>query len=95
MRISNKQRRFLKEKIGGYVNDADVYIFGSRADDTKKGGDIDILILGNRKLELKEKMDIQMMFWKEFGEQKIDLVSYTHDEEDTFKKLILSDAIKL
>ena len=47
---------------------------------------VDILIIGDRKLTGQEKRDIKIAFYKQFGEQKIDLVSYTKaDDTGEFK----------
>jgi predicted nucleotidyltransferase len=95
VRLPKAQTRFLKSAIQNIIKDADVYIFGSRADQSKKGGDIDVLVLADRKLKLAEKILVQVEFFKQFGEQKMDLLSYTRAEDNSFKKLILSDAVKI
>jgi len=95
MRLEKEKALFLKEKIQENLSDATVFLFGSRTDDTKKGGDIDILVLGTRKLKLNEKLNVQTAFWKQFGMQKLDLVSFTFEDDDPFKRLILLDAIEL
>lgn len=61
---------------------AKVYLFGSRVDDTKRGGDIDLLIevpglVDNR---IKKKINIIGRIHKKIGEQKIDLI-ITHKGE--------------
>ena len=95
MRISKEEIQFLKSKILSINPGSKVYLFGSRVDDNKKGGDIDILILADKKLSLKEKLSISGSFQMRFGEQKIDLVSFTFDEESAFKNYILDQAVEI
>ena len=95
MRLSKSKADFLKQTITQYLPSAAVYLFGSRTKDDQRGGDIDILIVGNRKLSGQEKRDIKITFYKQFGEQKIDLVSYTNTDDANFKKIALMESIKL
>ncbi|MFA6920275.1 MAG: nucleotidyltransferase domain-containing protein [Gallionella sp.] len=44
MRISQKQREVIVGTIRGAIPDAKIFLFGSRADDTKRGGDIDLYV---------------------------------------------------
>lgn len=45
MRISDQQRNIILEKVSEVLGkDAKVTLFGSRVDDKKRGGDIDILV---------------------------------------------------
>ena len=71
-----------------------MFVFGSRTDIKKKGGDIDILILSEKKLKLQEKINIRIAFYKKFGEQKIDIVNFTFNEDSVFKNYILEKAIE-
>lgn len=95
MRLSQEKAQFLKNQIQKYLPEAKVYLFGSRVSDSKKGGDIDILILGDRVLNWKEKGDIKNIFWQHFGLQKLDIVSFTHEDQTPFKKITLFDAVLL
>ena len=63
--------------------------------DKARGGDIDILILADRKLSLKEKLGIKRTFWNEFGEQKLDLISMKYDEKSAFRKVALKESCLL
>lgn len=85
----------MKKTIRAIQADARVLLFGSRADDRKKGGDIDIIVLGESKLGLTEILGIQVAFWKRFGEQKLDIVSYAFQEQAPFKNLALENAVEL
>ena len=58
MRIKNELVSFLKQSIKNYLPEADVYLIGSRADDRQKGGDIDILVIGENQLTGQEKRNI-------------------------------------
>lgn len=95
MRLSLEKINLLKFTILSILPNATIYLFGSRVDDTKRGGDIDILILGDRKLNFIEKGQIEKIFFINFGEQKLDLVSFEYNSENSFKEVALMEAIKL
>ena len=44
MRLNKEYIKAIKEVIQSRFSDAKIYLFGSRVDDTKKGGDIDLYI---------------------------------------------------
>jgi predicted nucleotidyltransferase len=95
MRLPLEQRDCLKNEIKKFAPESKIYLFGSRADDNKKGGDIDILILSKKKLTFEQKVAIKWGFFKKFGEQKLDLVNFQFDEQDPFKDLVLDEAKEL
>lgn len=95
MRLEPEIIGFLQSKIQELIPDAEIFLFGSRTHSHAKGGDIDILVAGGRKLSLKEKIDIRLAFVDRFGERKIDILSYPSKSDDPFFQLILEDAIKL
>ncbi len=95
MRIKKEIAEFITHYVKENFPDARVYLFGSRADDNKKGGDIDVLILSNEKLSFSDLSKMRISFYKSFGEQKIDLVNFTYFEDSPFKEIALSQAIKL
>lgn len=95
MRISREQIDFLKKAIITALPDAEVYLFGSRTDDSKKGGDIDIMILSSRKIRWKEKAKIKWQYFERFGEQKLDIVSSAFHESNPFKELVLHEGVRL
>lgn len=95
MRLKDNQADYLKNSIQAALPGADVYLFGSRTNDHLKGGDIDILVIGDDKLTFQQIRDIKISFYKKFGEQKIDIVTYKQDESSTFRDLALLEAIKL
>ena len=58
-----------------FGNDCEVYIFGSRVDDAKRGGDIDIYIETSLIENIFDaKLEFLTALHKAIGEQKIDLV---------------------
>ncbi|MFO7446750.1 MAG: nucleotidyltransferase domain-containing protein [Ignavibacteriaceae bacterium] len=74
MRLKDHEITAIKETVKKYDGSAEVFLYGSRADDTKKGGDIDILIISD-KIKLDEKIKIKIELYGKIGEQKIDLVA--------------------
>jgi predicted nucleotidyltransferase len=93
MRLTQKEKDNLLKSIHYWDKDAQVYLFGSRTNDNKKGGDIDLAVRSNR-IGLKEKIDIKLKFFEEFGEQKIDLFEF-NDESNTFWNVIKEHTLLL
>jgi len=75
MRLSQDKIDYLKKLSLEIFNSTDIYLFGSRVDDTLRGGDIDIYIQTTQKENiLKSKIIFLREFEKAFGEQKVDLL---------------------
>jgi len=95
MRLSHSIIEFLKSEINGRIASAEIYLFGSRVDDSKKGGDIDLLILSEQKIDFETKAKIKINFYKKFGERKIDIVFFNKNDNAAFKNLVLMEAVRL
>ena len=95
MRIKTEHIKLLKRSIKEYLPDAAIYLIGSRANDELKGGDIDILVIDENELSGQEKRNIKLACYKEFGEQRIDIVCIKRGDRSTFKDLALLDSVKL
>ncbi|QEP43504.1 nucleotidyltransferase domain-containing protein [Ectothiorhodospiraceae bacterium BW-2] len=85
MRLSQKQRAVIKQAaIDCFSQRAVVRLFGSRLDDSKRGGDIDLLIetdISQPDELVKAKNRFLAQLYRELGEQKIDiLVDYPNRE---------------
>ena len=95
MRISNSEQQFIKNYWQSNFPNSSVYLFGSRADDKQRGGDIDILVLNDEQIKLPQKISFLSAFMTQFGEQKIDLVTFTFKDDLPFKNIALSTSIQL
>jgi predicted nucleotidyltransferase len=79
MRLNNKEIAAIKEVTRGVFGDnATISLFGSRTDDNKKGGDIDLFIQCNLRISREEQYPLKIKFLvqlKRFiGDQKIDVL---------------------
>jgi len=83
MRISERERQVLIKAVQKFDSSAPIWLFGSRTDNSKRGGDIDIAVLSD-KIHLKEKMQVKRAIYNEIGEQKIDLVVSANGREPFF-----------
>jgi len=78
MRISESQRNIIKQTVLKYFGaGSELRLFGSRVDDSARGGDIDLYV----EPEMREvddimaaKLDTLLVLHQLLGEQKIDLV---------------------
>jgi predicted nucleotidyltransferase len=93
MRLKDFEQEAILSTVKCLDNNASVYLFGSRVDDTKKGGDIDLLVLSNS-LTREDKRTIKIKLNELLGEQKIDIV-LAADDSDPFVKLALETGVKL
>ena len=85
MRLKNDISAFIKSNLKRIDPASRVYLFGSRLDDHAKGGDIDILWLTEERISQQKIGDFKVLFYKNFGWQKIDIVNFTFKEEALFK----------
>ena len=53
--LQQLKKKLLKKNILTVLPNAVIYLFGSRVDNNKKGGDVDIMVLADRELGWKEK----------------------------------------
>lgn len=102
MRLSDSEVVKIKQVLASFinVNEPKVYLYGSRTDDTLKGGDIDLLWIVPDDLEKSLNIDkyiILTALKKEIGDQRIDLgiVSQPSLEADSFYNQVLEQAVQL
>jgi predicted nucleotidyltransferase len=93
MRITGAEKEALIDSVRQADCDAKVWLFGSRVDDSKKGGDIDIAILSSR-IHIPERMRIRRDIIDRIGEQKIDIV-VSADGNDPFFLLAVETGVRI
>ena len=94
MRLTNEERETLKTAVQTLDENAQVFLFGSRVDNNKKGGDIDVLIFSTC-LTKPLLRKVKRQFCDRFGEQKIDLVLDSGKLETPFVRMIFPSAVSL
>jgi len=92
MRLTNSEIQAIEKAIYSLDHDAAIYLFGSRADDSRKGGDIDLLII-SKNLTFSDKIKIKKSIFEHIDEQKIDLI-IAKDNADPFVRLALEQGIR-
>lgn len=78
MRLSDFQRNTIKQTARQHFNaQVKVKLFGSRVDDERKGGDIDLLLeFSNTTTQLAKKvLRFNTLLQKKLGAQKIDIIT--------------------
>ena len=91
MRMSEEDIFIIKSTILKYIQNAKIILFGSRIDDNKKGGDIDILIQTDENVSLKQELRILAEIELKGLTRKIDLLFQT---PTTKNQNIINTAIK-
>lgn len=95
MRLNPEIATYLKLLIQDKIPGSTIYLFGSRIDDTARGGDIDVMILTAEPAEKLVLRKIRIDFIKKFGWRKLDLVNFTRSDESIFRQLIESNCVQL
>ncbi|MGE4533151.1 nucleotidyltransferase domain-containing protein [Halomonas sp.] len=93
MRLSREQRQLILSIARRLVDhDVEVRLFGSRLDDSRRGGDLDLLLVSHRPIsllaraELKHTLEAQLQL-------PVDIVSYAQGAEPTpFQAMALRQA---
>ena len=96
MRLSQRMIDVIRDAVNNSFGRVDVYLFGSRTDESKKGGDIDIAIDSkNSRDEFKKNRLKFIVFLLKMGyDFKIDVVEFNH-LDPLFKDEIMNTAIKI
>lgn len=76
MRLNREQiDSLVKATHSCFGNSAQIWLFGSRVDDSKKGGDIDLYIETDKEEGIiVAKFEMLGSIWPVFGDQKIDIL---------------------
>lgn len=94
MRLNPDQIHLLKHSLSQLDTMARIFLFGSRLDDSKKGGDIDLLII-SKKLDKSDIRKLRMDFCQQFGEQKMDIIIDDDRQNSPFITKIREQAVEL
>lgn len=79
VRLSQEEREAIVSVLCAEDSEGKVYVFGSRADVNKRGGDIDIFFQTSKKLTLRERLFLEYRLRAEC-DTKIDLLVKSADE---------------
>jgi predicted nucleotidyltransferase len=95
MRITEHEKTAIIEAVEKADPAAGVWLFGSRTDDAKKGGDIDIAILSEKiSGAVMEQIQVRRSICNSIGEQKLDIVA-SGDGTEAFFRLAVAEGIQL
>ena len=89
MRLSKKTIKILQDNIKKSFGEVNIYLFGSRTDDTKKGGDIDIAIdtnLSRKDFRKKRSLFLANLIRVNF-DYDIDVVNYNTNDELLYNEI--------
>ena len=91
MRLSDFERQSILKHFYSSLSDGKLYLFGSRVDDSKKGGDIDLYIETTTKdYNYQKILELNAKIQEDIGYQKIDIVVNQIDKNQD--KLIYNNA---
>jgi predicted nucleotidyltransferase len=96
MRLSEMERASILSAVRSRDASAEVWLFGSRADDQARGGDIDLLLISGV-VSIAQKIDILVEIKFAIGERRIDLhiVAPGSKHQDPLAASVLPRAVRL
>jgi len=95
MRISEYEKTVIIDAVKNADPNAQIWLFGSRVDDSKKGGDIDIAVFSEKiDKDIMQKIQVRRFICDRIGEQKIDIVTTNNGKEAIFR-LAVAEGIQL
>ena len=96
MRISDNLKNRLLKLFYESFGDVEIILFGSRVDDTKRGGDFDFAIKGISKEEFKKRklQFLKLLLLNDLDDLPMDIVHFEGSNE-LLKNEIINKGIKL
>lgn len=73
MRLESHEVVAIREEVRRLDSVAEIYLYGSRADDTARGGDIDLLVVSDR-IAFRDLLRLRRAILDRIGWQQLDLV---------------------
>jgi predicted nucleotidyltransferase len=81
MRLTASEITAIREEIWRLDPKAEVYLYGSRVDDTARGGDVDLLVISDT-LDFREVLRLRIRILDRIGWQQLDLLVRRRDQVD-------------
>jgi len=95
MRLEQYEINALKNSFNSIFKEGEIFLFGSRVDDTLRGGDIDIFINPTDKTNMRvKKIDFLVDLKSKIGDQKIDVV-LAKDGTSVIEREVMEKGIRL
>ncbi|MDD5460317.1 MAG: nucleotidyltransferase domain-containing protein [Methylococcales bacterium] len=95
MRLTEFEVNAIKQSaLEVFGSKAQIFSFGSRVDDSKKGGDIDLYIKTEAGNDFTHKIKFLVLLEQKIGEQKIDVV-FALDKNRSIEQQAMSTGILL
>jgi len=96
MRLAEYEKSSIKKSFKEVFEEGHIYLFGSRVDDAKRGGDIDLYLVPAKKYDdvRKKKRQFLIKLDEYIGEQKIDVV-LAKNSNRLIEQVALRDGIEL
>jgi len=94
MRLKDFEIKAIKDAVYSLDKNSKIYLFGSRVDDSKRGGDIDLIII-SKKLTSGDKYKIYSGITKVIDEQKIDIIINNGKNKNLFVENSLKESLQL
>jgi uncharacterized protein len=95
MRLAKEQLETIRDEIRRFDPAAEIYLFGSRADDNARGGDIDVLAV-SKNAGLRDLLRMRRAILDRIGWQQLDLIlRRPEDLEEPFIAQAVRTGIKL
>lgn len=96
MRLTEFEVTKIKIAFTEIFGEGKIYLFGSRVDDSKRGGDIDLYLCPKNEFEnmREKKIEFLIRLDEYIGEQKIDVV-IAKDKNRLIEKEAIRDGVEL
>lgn len=95
MRLDANQVDVIRDEVRRFDALAEIYLYGSRADDAARGGDIDLLVISD-KLGFRDVLRLRAGILDRIGWQQLDLLLCRRDQlSDPLAALALETGTKL
>jgi len=96
VRLSDYERKMIKKAFNEVFGKGKIYLFGSRVDDSEKGGDIDLFLvpLNTPENVIEKKVGFLIKLDKYIGEQKVDVI-ISKDKTRLIEQEALKNGVEL